>query len=51
MSYDSKCHDLAETFLTDAGITDPEAVAALAQRIQDTIEDTINDLLAQPRTQ
>ena len=38
MSYDSKCHDLAETFLDDVGVKDPKKIDALAQVIQDAIE-------------
>jgi hypothetical protein len=40
MSYDTKCHELAETFIDDDPriAKSPELVAALAQEIQDTIE-------------
>jgi len=45
MSYDQRCYDLAQFFVEDSGkflpgaeARRPAAIAALAQRIQDTIE-------------
>jgi hypothetical protein len=39
MSYDSGCLDLAEAFLSDDDSLTPERCDALAQRIQEAIED------------
>ena len=45
MSYDSKCYDLAFVFLEDKYRIVPEPnVDALAQRIQETIEDYLKEL-------
>ena len=44
MSYDKKCWDLAEIFLKDDGFTHTGDIDALAQQIQDTIEDFIKGL-------
>lgn len=41
MSYDPKCHEVAEYFLADD--TPQPIVAKLAQRIQDAIEDELTD--------
>lgn len=41
MGYDTKCHELAVTFLTDEKVTGPlleKTAADLAQQIQDLIE-------------
>jgi hypothetical protein len=38
MAYDSRCFDLAELFLTDAGWSSTRASEHLAQEIQDAIE-------------
>lgn len=35
------CWQLAESFLTDAGVKDPKVINDLAQQIQDKIEDFI----------
>lgn len=46
MSYDPKCHELAEDFLNDClpGVTAPAGkIDALAQAIQDVIEDHCRD--------
>lgn len=43
MSYDTKCHNLAETFLDDAKISSLSAIEALAQEIQDVIESFIDN--------
>lgn len=46
MSYDSRCYDLAEAFLSDSPEKDTEANrAALAQHIQDEIEGWIEFIL------
>ena len=52
MSYDSRCYDLAEIFMADEAHKSERATAALAQKIQDTIEDFLNyeDLLIYERT-
>ena len=45
MSYDAKCYELAADFLADNKPVDNlENRAALAQTIQDAIEDFIGDL-------
>lgn len=51
MSYDTKCYDLAEAFLQDSGWTHDATISALAQHIQDTIEDFIVDLEEQDRVE
>jgi hypothetical protein len=45
MSFDIKCFNLAVDFLADEPklLAIPEKVAELAQRIQDAIEDWINE--------
>jgi hypothetical protein len=44
MSYDSKCYELAETFLLDANCMTKERAGELAQEIQDVIESYLNAL-------
>ena len=44
MSYDPKCYDLAKSFLADGGWTHSEDITALAQQIQDCIEDYLADM-------
>ena len=47
MSYDTKCHELAESFLDDLPFhVRTETVEKLAQTIQDTIEDFLGDVEA-----
>jgi hypothetical protein len=44
VSYDTRCDELARVFLRDAKRdTDEAIVAQLAQRIQDSIEDFLNE--------
>jgi hypothetical protein len=38
MTFDSKCYDLAETFLADIGIVNRGKIEELASEIQATIE-------------
>ena len=45
MTYDSKCYDLAETFLDDVGISDPKHINSLAQQIQKTIDEYLEALV------
>lgn len=42
-SYDSRCYDLAELFLDDAGVPSMRAAEMLAQEIQDCIESFIRN--------
>lgn len=44
-TYDSKCHELAKEFLEDAKIDDEAVTHRLAQEIQTTIEDFIDEEL------
>jgi hypothetical protein len=46
MSYDSKCFDLAEFFLMEEHLGTEQEMHALAQAIQDTIEDGIKTIKA-----
>ena len=41
--YDPKCYELAEYFLSDEPDLTPSRIAALAQVIQDAIEDELRD--------
>ncbi len=53
-SYDSRCHDLAEVFLSEETLTDAERATAtqhLAQHIQTEIEDWLSFDLAKLRDQ
>ena len=43
MSFDSLCFDLAEHFLIGSGVDTSERRDALAQVIQDAIEEQINE--------
>jgi len=43
-TFDPKCYDLAELFLSDVAHTTPDDIAELATLIQETIEDFIKDL-------
>lgn len=45
MSYDAKCFELAEDFIDDtpAIVKTPGMVSALAQEIQDTIEEFLGE--------
>ena len=43
MSYDQKCHWLAEQFLEDTDLDPKEHTRELAQKIQDTIEEYIEE--------
>lgn len=44
MSYDTKCYNLAEAFLSDGGWTHSGDYERLAQQIQDCIEDFVAEL-------
>jgi len=43
MSYDTKCHEIAEWFMDDEpkALQTPANIARIAQRVQDVIEDEI----------
>jgi hypothetical protein len=41
MSYDTKCYELAQSFLEDANMASVRQIHELAQEIQDTIESFI----------
>jgi hypothetical protein len=43
MSYDTKCHDLAEYFLQDCDWELKDDASRLAQVIQDSIEDYLRE--------
>jgi hypothetical protein len=43
MGYDVSCAQLAHSFLEDHGLAQPEIVRELAQRLQDEIEEFIDE--------